>query len=112
MSYGAEIGDVEDRVVQLMQAFAQGAGTHLMSIDTIRAARKLYADKIREYGDKWYDALPAAVFFARALGAASAHGAASDGRQFIEPSHFLDASKRISVSPLIECPFCDEKIQQ
>jgi hypothetical protein len=105
----AEMGDVEDRIVQLMLAFAQGAGTHLMSIAAIRAARDQYEDLIRDYGDDWYAALPAAVFFSRALGSAAAHLAASEGGQFIEPSHFAEASRRTSIRPLIDCPFCRQK---
>ncbi len=108
MSDDRELGDVEDRIVQLMIAFGQGAGSHLMSIAAIRTARELYLDKVAEYEGDWYEALPAAVFFARALGAAAAHLAATDGHQFIEPSHFVEASKRTSVHAFIDCPFCEE----
>src|SRR5262249_43992129 len=103
-----EVGDVEDRIVQLMLAFGQGAGSHLLSIAAIRAARQLYWQRVADYGGDWYEALPGAVFFARALGAAAAHLAATDGRQFIEPEHFIEASKRTSVHAFIDCPFCEE----
>ena len=99
-------GDVEDRIVQLLLAFSQGAGSHLLTIPAIRTARELYEGRIRDYGDDWDAALPAAVFYARALGSVSAHLAASEGRQFIDPSHVGEASRKTSISPQIRCPFC------
>ena len=99
--------DVEDQLVQLLLAFSQGAGSHLLSIDAIRTAREQYGDAIRKNVENWQSALPAALFFARSLGAVAAHLAAGEGRQFIEPSDFIEAIRRSAKEPRIDCPFCE-----
>lgn len=97
---------VEDRFVQLLLAFAQGAGTLLLSTEAIASLRNIYEPRIRDSSGEWSDMLPAAVFYARALGATAAQLAAAEGRQFIEFGHFTEASSRSTVHARIDCPFC------
>ena len=102
-----DFADVEDQLVQLLLAFSQGSGSHLLSLEAIRTVRKQVREAVRKNVANWQSALPAALFFARTLGSIAAHLAAGEGSQFIEAKHFLEACKKSAKEPEIDCPFCD-----
>jgi len=106
MAKAADVGSPEDRFVQLLLAFAQGAHPYLLSAPGIRAARDLYGGKVHSFVDDWHAVLPTAVFYARALGACAAQLAAKEGSKFIDGDHFNEAARLSALDPRIDCPFC------